>query len=926
MSIQTRTSARTKSKPQPYTPAKYENFSINKTRALDKKLEASAAYEVLKGEIDIYFEQHSTYKLLPKHQHDNQGLCIRTSHSVRNRSNNRQLYRINLFHTTSKVEVNGQGMELFLTHIEDIKERMKSRGNYKIYNKQIEEQINIIKRNEVDIEIRGTVNESFTTNNQPKINHINRIQVSKGTECIQNTDTELLSNWNRAIEWSEDETTPSQDTSTVNMSTIHNYCAICNQTAQPETSIDCIACSQLFHYACENIDPARISQTEEEQYSCRSCSIMDMDVLHKAGEAAIPKYRRKIKIKSKGKAIWNEQIDKASKQSKNAFKVWRQHGAPQERSNELKIKMTAAKRILRKAQRQAYASQRESTAGKIMKASNSDTKLFYKLINMQRKTPLINTKILKLNEKTAEDGPSIMNIWQEHFQQLATPTIEENFDTEKLELVEIQNNIIESIEREKGKLWILLRNLYKGMSIKVKWEGQCTEDVMVLQGIQQGAKLSTTLYKCYNNVILDSILKSGLGACIGDIQVPAPTCADDIAVLANSTADAQGILDIVQHHTSRDLVKINPTKSEAVLYNAKGSNISTLKFEDNDINITNETKHLGIKRNEQNRANISERIRTGRATIYSLLGAGLHVRRGFSPMVAYKLWRTYAVPRSIYGLEVMNLLAKEKDMLELAERKILRQIQGLPNNTANMAVYTLVGAEPIAITLDKNVLTFFMNIVRNPGTIECEILRRQIVFSDQRGKDFINRVEKTLSKYNLKSSSYYIENPLNKMEWKRLVGIKIKEYWKNECHNEKMEKTSLKYIEIQNNPLNEAHNIWKSVKNNSKDVKAGEIKARISTQTYIFQAKRAKFDPKVNPMYDLVFASNLNRHRFNQFEVDPSCPMCKQGPEDRTHFLVLCKHLTTVRQPFMDALKIVKVEDYAMPYIARNTTLEYHYK
>ncbi|CAC5425180.1 unnamed protein product [Mytilus coruscus] len=50
----------------------------------------------------------------------------------------------------------------------------------------------------------------------------------------------------------------------------------------------------------------------------------------------------------------------------------------------------------------------------------------------------------------------------------------------------------------KGKLWILLRNLYKGMSIKVKWEGQCTEDVMVLQGIQQGAKLSTTLYKCYN--------------------------------------------------------------------------------------------------------------------------------------------------------------------------------------------------------------------------------------------------------------------------------------------------------------------------------------------------------------------------------------------------------------------------------------------
>ncbi|VDI48299.1 Hypothetical predicted protein [Mytilus galloprovincialis] len=81
-----------------------------------------------------------------------------------------------LFHTTSKVEVNGQGMELFLTHIEDIKERMKSRGNYKIYNKQIEEQINIIKRNEADIEIRGK--------------HPTRTQITK--EETGNSNTEVL--------------------------------------------------------------------------------------------------------------------------------------------------------------------------------------------------------------------------------------------------------------------------------------------------------------------------------------------------------------------------------------------------------------------------------------------------------------------------------------------------------------------------------------------------------------------------------------------------------------------------------------------------------------------------------------------------------------------------------------------------------------
>ena len=62
------------------------------------------------------------------------------------------------------------------------------------------------------------------------------------------------------------------------------------------------------------------------------------------------------------------------------------------------------------------------------------------------------------------------------------------------------------------------------MSIKIKLEGQCTEDAIVLQGIQQGAKLSTTLYKCYQKVILDSIFKKWTWSmfwCF--VQIPAPT-------------------------------------------------------------------------------------------------------------------------------------------------------------------------------------------------------------------------------------------------------------------------------------------------------------------------------------------------------------------------------------------------------------------
>jgi hypothetical protein len=57
----------------------------------------------------------------------------------------------------------------------------------------------------------------------------------------------------------------------------------------------------------------------------------------------------------------------------------------------------------------------------------------------------------------------------------------------------------------KGDMWVLLRNMYREMTTQVKWTNHLSETNYVNQGILQGAKLSTSLYKCYNNAILDSV-------------------------------------------------------------------------------------------------------------------------------------------------------------------------------------------------------------------------------------------------------------------------------------------------------------------------------------------------------------------------------------------------------------------------------------
>ena len=67
-----------------------------------------------------------------------------------------------------------------------------------------------------------------------------------------------------------------------------------------------------------------------------------------------------------------------------------------------------------------------------------------------------------------------------------------------------------------------------------------------------------------------------------------------------------------------------------------------------EISRVSNVKHLGITRTTNGKGNLEERLKTGRQTIYALLGSGLHARVGMSPIVLQKIWKTYVVPRYIY--------------------------------------------------------------------------------------------------------------------------------------------------------------------------------------------------------------------------------------------------------------------------------------
>ncbi|VDI27563.1 Hypothetical predicted protein [Mytilus galloprovincialis] len=92
---------------------------------------------------------------------------------------------------------------------------------------------------------------------------------------------------------------------------------------------------------------------------------------------------------------------------------------------------------------------------------------------------------------------------------------------------------------------------------------------------------------------------------------------------AGSEHDASTQLRIIENCTKNDRVKINSKKTEILMINKKNKDINLQLFNEK-IDEKQNIKHLGIERQEKNNPNVENRISVARATMYSLLGAGLH--------------------------------------------------------------------------------------------------------------------------------------------------------------------------------------------------------------------------------------------------------------------------------------------------------------
>ena len=346
-------STRVRNPPQIYTPNRQNpdnnhkmSYKINTKKTLEKKIEATerslcnielksgtlvitcsaASYEILKKSIYEYYDHSSTktFRLHTKSSKpDNESvagkmLIIEESLSIKHKNGgtNRQLYRINMFNTTSRIDVNGYWLQEFIQEdLHIICQCLEQYTDYKKLNNKIREtcqlSLPIAQRTTKDYtktrnhndtahmispNLQGWSPPTYTNDTIKSTTDAQPLSLHESTTPVQRINVISPPPDRKAIEY---QALPTRNTIT-EIETFHEHCLstelelddregmgaeyilncqYCVTTIDTKSAIECKNCTNWHHAECVNI-----GCIPDDQYICSSCTALNKTIPYEETE------------------------------------------------------------------------------------------------------------------------------------------------------------------------------------------------------------------------------------------------------------------------------------------------------------------------------------------------------------------------------------------------------------------------------------------------------------------------------------------------------------------------------------------------------------------------------------------------------------------------------------------------------------------
>ena len=342
----------------------------------------------------------------------------------------------------------------------------------------------------------------------------------------------------------------------------------------------------------------------------------------------------------------------------------------------------------------------------------------------------------------------------------------------------------------KGRMWLAVKDLYTNVKAKALYAGSLSREIDILQGTGQGRILAPFMYKVYINSLLKALSDHCYAISINSVNLPSPSFADDISLLALYPSFLETFMNICHKYGIKWRYEFNHTKSGVFTFGeTKPLHSKSMKergwmLGDAIVNELHEYKNLGVLKNYVNSftSNVEDNNEKARKKAGMIFSSDFN-RCKTKPFIYIKFWRQACLPSLLFGTELFTLNASQLTKLERCQQWFLKTIFYVPNFAPNSLLLKLSGLNSVESEIDFKKLMFLGRLITEPtmaAVVRLLFSSRVDSFFDANitSRGVLPSICDSLYKYNL---FHYLELWFSESifptytNWKTIVKTKILE-------------------------------------------------------------------------------------------------------------------------------------------------------
>ena len=264
-----------------------------------------------------------------------------------------------------------------------------------------------------------------------------------------------------------------------------------------------------------------------------------------------------------------------------------------------------------------------------------------------------------------------------------------------------------------GKMYSIIKTLYTDTESCININEYRTDWFETLQGVRQGDNLSPTLFAVFVNDLAVRIKEMNIGVKMGEIHIPILLYADDVAILSETEADMQTMLNCINEWCEKWSMSVNLKKTQTVHYRKPTMEHTDTKlyFGNNEIKFVQFYKYLGVYFDEY--LNFDKHKDEVSQSGFRALGSLIQKYKTLECMghSSYKKYFESCVwPVINYGAEVWGY--SNYNAINSVQIKAIKIFLGVHKFAANLAVTGDTGWVPCEIKQNLSLLRLWNKLIK----------------------------------------------------------------------------------------------------------------------------------------------------------------------------------------------------------------------